>query len=161
MGDEVTVKRAEKDLLKSMDLSNQSDEENRPPKKKKRLVKEKKEGGKAGQKKGQKGQKKAEKKEQKSKNKAGDLVLDLRSPPKQPNTQIHVDGRLHLESPSAIQQKSSPLPSEPNSQVHHSPVSPLQPDVRLPLPVPPAPEREPNQPHPFLHPHTLTPSHSL
>ena len=37
VGDEVTVKRAEKDLLKSMDTFNQSDEENQPPKKKRRV----------------------------------------------------------------------------------------------------------------------------
>ena len=34
IGDEATVKRAEKDLLKSIDGSSEADEENRPPKKK-------------------------------------------------------------------------------------------------------------------------------
>ena len=59
------------ELLKSMDFSNQSDEENQPLKKKRCLVMEKIAGGKAGQrkgetglKKGQKGQKMAEKQEQ-------------------------------------------------------------------------------------------------
>ena len=56
VGDEATMKRAEKDLLKSIDGSSEADEENRTPKKKMRLIKEKKAGGKARQKQ-QKGQK--------------------------------------------------------------------------------------------------------
>ena len=85
VGNEATVKRAEKDLLKSMDGSSEADEENRPPKRKMRLTKEKKAGGKAGQKqqKGQKGQKKGKKTQSKTKN----FELDLVSPPRQPKTQ--------------------------------------------------------------------------
>ena len=37
VGDEKAVKRAEKDLLKSMDGSSQSDKENQPPKKERAL----------------------------------------------------------------------------------------------------------------------------
>ena len=85
VGDEATMKRAEKDLLKSIDSSSEADEENRPPKKKIRLIKEKKTGGKARQKQqnGQKGQKKGKKTQIKMK----DFELDLGSPPKQPKTQ--------------------------------------------------------------------------
>ena len=89
VGDKVTVKKAEKDLLKSMDNPNQSDEENQPPNKKRRLLKDKKASDKAsqkkkdaaGHKKALKGQNKAEKK-----GKAADFVLELGSPPKQSNT---------------------------------------------------------------------------
>ena len=99
IGDEVTVKKAEKDLLKSMDNPNQSDEENQPPNKKRRLLKDKKASVKAGQKKkdaaGQKNALKDQNKAEK-KGKAADFVLDLGSPPKQSNTE---DGK----SPPAVQ----------------------------------------------------------
>ena len=38
VGDKASVKRAEKDLLKSIDGSSEADEENRPPKKKMHLT---------------------------------------------------------------------------------------------------------------------------
>ena len=117
------MKRAEKDFLKSMDGSSQSDEENQPPKKERRLIKVKKSNGMAGQKmkdeagqKGQKGQKKG-------KNKMNDFVLDLGSPPKQPKTQT--DGRL------CDGQKSS---HSPPMDSHHPPIAPSQSDAP-PLPM--------------------------
>lgn len=87
------MKRVEKDLLKSIDGSSRSDEENRPPKKKMHLVTEKKAGGKAGQ----KGQKRGKKSQGKTK----DFDLDLGSPPKQPKTQI--DGLLCIPPRPSIQ----------------------------------------------------------
>ena len=78
VGDKITVKKAEKDLLKSMDNPNQSDEENQPPNKKRRLLKDKKASGKAGQrKKDTAGQKKALKGQNKAekKGKAADFSL--------------------------------------------------------------------------------------
>ena len=50
MGDKVTAKKV-KDLLKSMEPSDQSDEENQPPKKKRHMGKEKKTSAKNGQRK--------------------------------------------------------------------------------------------------------------
>ena len=87
VGDEVTVKRAEKDLLKSIDGSSEADKENRSPKKK--CVpqrKRRKAGGKAGQK--QQKDKKGQKKGKNTQSKMKDFKLDLGSPPRQPKTQI-------------------------------------------------------------------------
>ena len=133
VGDEATVKRAEKDLLKSIDGSSEADEENRPPKKKMRLIKEKKAGEKARQKQ-QKGQK-SQKKGKKTQSKMKDFELDIGSPPIQPKTQT--DGRLSIPSHPSIQQdgQKSPSRSQP-SDLHHSPVAPSQPDT------PPPPTRE-------------------
>ena len=125
VGDEATVKRAEKDLLKSMDGSSEADEENRPPKRKMRLTKEKKAGGKAGQKqqKGQKGQKKGKK----TQNKTKDFELDLGSPPRQPKTQT--DDQLCIPSHPSIQQDGQKSPHSQPSDLHHSP---SQPDTSSP-----------------------------
>ena len=132
MGDEATVKRAEKDFLKSIEPS--SDEENQPPKKKRHMGKEKKAGGKAGQKKkGKLGQKKG----------AADFVLDLGSPTKQSN--IHQsDGRLHLPSLPPIQpdgRQLLPIPP-PLQRKPDQPEAQLQSDDQLLLPMP-LPPREP------------------
>ena len=107
VGDEATVKRAEKDLLKSIDSSSEADEENRPPKKKMHLTKEKKAGGKARQK-----QQKGKKKGKKTQCKMKDFELDLGSPPKQPKTQT--DGRLCIRSHPSIQALPlNPPPAHP------------------------------------------------
>ena len=152
VGDEATVKRAEKDLLKSIDGSSEADKENRPPKKKMHLTKKKKAGEKARQKQ-QKGQK-SQKKGKKTQGKMKDFELDIGSPPKQPKAQT--DDRLSIPSHPSTQQdrQKSPSRSQP-SDLHHSPVAPSQPDT------PPPPTREHSELSHPTHPSPRTVAQAL